>query len=103
MKVHIGSLDYDLVVTEDKIEYGNPDDEILGLCEEYQCRIVVAKNYPKQTKQQTFWHEVIHAMMMELGQKDLFDDEGFTDSMAKQLHMFFKNNKVEKIYEKLDG
>ena len=108
MKVHIGSLDYDLTTTTEPLksvllEDTEDNDFLMGLVEEPFCKITISKNFPKQTREQSFWHETVHAMMAELGQRDLYDDEAFIDSMAKQLHMFFKRNDIKKIYEKLDG
>jgi hypothetical protein len=100
MKIKLGSLDYDLVMTDKKIEF-EEEDMVLGLIEEPKCTITIYKNVPNQTKEQTFWHETIHGMMAELGQYDLFENEGFIDAFAKQLHMFLKRNDINKIYDKL--
>lgn len=102
MKIHIGSLDYDVVFVKNFDD--DTDEQIsLGKCDEPLCKITINNAFPKQTMQQTFWHEVLHAMMMELGQTDLYNNETFIDTMAKQLHMFFKRNDIKKIYEKFDG
>ena len=108
MKIHIGSLDYDLITTTKPLERillkdVEDNDLLMGLVEEPFCKITISKNFPKQTREQSFWHETIHAIMAELGQNDLLEDEAFVDSLAKQIHMFLKRNDINKIYEKLGG
>ena len=101
MKVRLGSLDYDLIVTAEKMPW--EDGEAIGMIEEDFCRITVSKNFPQQSRIQSFWHEVVHGMFFELGQKELAEDEGLVDALAKQISFFVKSNNIEKIYQKLDG
>lgn len=100
MKIHIGSLDYDLIMQSEKMPY--EDGEAIGMIEEDFCRISISKNFPQQTKRQSFWHEVVHGMMIELGMHELVNDEGFVDAFGKQIYAFMQKNDVKKIYDKLD-
>jgi len=63
----------------------------------------INKYNPNQTKKQSFLHECVHAMLDELGQDDLFEDESFVDSFSKQLYGFYMNNNLEKIFKFLEG
>lgn len=98
MKVHIGSTKYELN-TPKKIVV----DEVLcrGALDESMSIIEVSKEFPLQSRKQTLWHEVVHGILFELGEHELTNDEGFVDSLSKQLYAFNENNKLDKIYEKL--
>ena len=65
--------------------------------------ISINKKYPVQTRKQTFWHEVVHAMLDEIGEEELCEDEGFVDAFAKQLYGLIHRNKIDKIYDYLGG
>ena len=40
---------------------------------------------PLRRKTQTFWHEVVHAILFDMGQHTLNHDERFVDGFAKRL------------------
>ena len=113
MKVVIGSTDYDLklvaetvldgkmnTLSDGKIEDGGV---CAGCLERFENVISINKKYTHQTRKQTFWHEAVHAMLDELGEEELCEDEGFVDAMAKQIYSFINRNKIDKIYEYLGG
>lgn len=98
MKVNIGSVQYDLKMKDKIFEDGQ---RFRGTLEECKWLIEISKEFPKQAREQTFWHEVVHGILYEIGEQELNADEGFVDAFAKQLYMFNKNNNINKIYEKL--
>ena len=103
MKIQIGVTEYDLAkVPNQEIlkHYSVGEDELLGgLCHSLMGRILINKEIPVQARQQTFWHEVVHAILDELGLDKLNEDEGVVEALGKQLYGFFKYNKVDKIYK----
>lgn len=48
---------------------------------------------PEDLKAITFYHELMHAMLMTLGKNDLNNDEGFVDSMGNLLWQAHKTMK----------
>jgi len=103
LKVRIGSTDYALtLVNEDKInryfdEEMTKSSVIAGCIHSLMGTIEINDKMPKQARMQSFLHECVHGMLTELGIEDLNSDEGFVDSMAKQLYVFFRDNNYEKI------
>ena len=103
MKVKIGVTNYDLnVLTADKIveAFGEDDVEgtLCGFLDPPYNMIRVNNEIPTQAMIQTFFHECTHAMLWEIGQEELYDDEGFVEAMSKQIFGLIQNNKLNKIY-----
>jgi hypothetical protein len=112
LKVKIGVTDYELKMdsTANLLEdYMEMTDEtnggmlVGGVMNPMLNTIRINKDYPNQTKKQSFLHECVHALLDELGQDDLFEDESFVDSFSKQLYGFYMNNNLEKIFKFLEG
>ena len=117
MKIKIGSSDYDLCLAnlkENVKERKSPERKdvnntseaddcyILGYLDEAFTRIAIEKDSSKLCKKLTFWHEVVHGLMIEIGLRELGEDEGFVDALARQLYSFHKNNNIEKVYTYLE-
>lgn len=113
MKIRIGSTKYELNKRSDKemtqcksIAYQDDerieDVEIAGFTSFFDCKIDINNSYPAQTKKQTFWHEAVHAILQEVGQSELCDNEDFVESIGKQLYGFHEDNNLEKIYSFLE-
>lgn len=43
---------------------------------------------PQDSKERTFYHELVHAILDELGQKELSNNETFVDSFSSLLYQF---------------
>lgn len=43
--------------------------------------------------EKTFWHEVVHAILHDMGRARLNNDEQFVDDFAKRLHQITKTAK----------
>ena len=117
MKIKIGSSDYDLCLANlkenlkerkspERKDVNNTSEEdelyILGYLDEAFTKIAVEKDSSKLCKKLTFWHEVVHGFMIEIGLRELGEDEGFVDALARQLYSFYKNNNIEKVYTYLE-
>lgn len=104
MKVAIGVTDYDLkkISTEDMLEKSegiiDVEEAVVGCLERFSYIISINKDFGTQAKQQTFWHETVHAMLDEIGESELCEDEDFVDAFAKQIYGFIRRNKIDKIY-----
>ena len=117
MKIKIGSSDYDLCLANlkenvkerrspERKDVNNTSEEdelyILGYLDEAYTKIAVEKASSNLCKKLTFWHEVVHGLMIEIGLRELGEDEGFVDALARQLYSFHKNNNIEKVYTYLE-
>ena len=101
MKINIGVTEYDLkLVPEEELkeELGGEDKAYFGLTDYVGSKIKVNNAHNQQTKKQTFWHEIVHAMLDEIGMNELNADEGFVDALGKQVYGVIKKNKLDKIY-----
>ena len=43
---------------------------------------------PEDAQEQTLYHEVVHAILDELGRADLSEDENFVQSFSLMIHQF---------------
>ena len=96
MKINIGSSVHELVLVPDFCT--DDGGVVLGEYRPCEARVLVSKNYPAQVKRQTFWHEVVHGFLDEIGLEELMKDEGFVDALSKQIYSFFERNNIDKIY-----
>ena len=120
MKIKIGSSDYDLCLANlkenvkerkspespERKDVNNTSEEdycyVLGYWDEAITKIAVEKDSSKLCNKLTFWHEVVHGFMIAIGLRELGDDEGFVDALARQLYSFYKNNNIEMVYTYLE-
>lgn len=101
MNIRIGSVDYNLSYGEisDEIKKDLEAVELAGYVDEKNSVIRISNGFNSNISTQAFWHEVVHAMLFELGMDDLSSDEGFVDALAKQIFIFHRDNNIGKIYE----
>ena len=106
MKVKIGVTEYDLKLISDQeittiFSDANDDDVenafVGGLVSLAQNTIRINKDLPLQTRVQSFFHECVHAMLDEIGESELFQDEDFVDAFSKQIYGLFTANKLDKV------
>ncbi len=62
------------------------DDDSVGLCLQERQTILIRGILTDSTKQHTFCHELVHAILHAMGEKDLDDDEQFVDLFGSLLH-----------------
>ena len=65
-----------------------PHMEELGKCDPEKQTIFIRMDMNKQTTEQTFYHELVHAIMFTMGH--MTHDEVFTDAFGGFLHQFAK-------------
>ena len=100
MKLVIGVTDYELKLTDEVV---HSEDEVCGTQDWVHGEIKISTKTPSQTRLQTFWHEVVHAILDEIGAGELNNDEGFVDAFGKQIYGVMKRNKIDKLYEYVGG
>jgi SprT-like family len=65
----------------------------LGTTDNQKASIALLKNLPKQAKEQTFCHELVHAILFAMGKPGAEHGEEFVDCFATFLHQYFKTAK----------
>ena len=120
MKIKIGSGDYELWLANlrenqsvlkslkaeksanstDTSDY--EDTYLFGSIDEIEGRIEIEKYSCVNARKLTFWHEVVHGLMYELGMRELGNDEGFVEALGRLLYRFTKDNNLDKIYTYLE-
>lgn len=64
---------------------------LMGQCDMQKAEIHLLKTLPKQVKEQTFLHELIHALLFATGKTE--HDEVVVDGLAVFLHQFLNSQK----------
>ena len=120
MKIKIGSGDYELWLANlrenqsvlkslkaeksassiDTLDY--EDIYLFGSIDEIEGRIEIEKYSCVNARKLTFWHEVVHGLMYELGMRELGNDEGFVEALGRLLYRFTLDNNLDKIYTYLE-
>jgi hypothetical protein len=65
----------------------------LGECDSMTATIKLDPTPAQQFKEQTFCHELVHAIMYSMGYHTKPHDETFVDGFATMLHQFLNTNK----------
>ncbi len=71
-------------------------DENFGKCDLEKCIIYIDENLTQSQKEETLFHEAIHAMRNTLGiaVKDTDDEEILVQGMGNSLYQFLKDNAI---------
>lgn len=64
-----------------------------GACHNGTAQIVLLKEMPKQVKEQTFCHELVHSILFSMGRPADQHDEVFVDAFGTFLHQYLKQTK----------
>lgn len=105
MKIAIGNSDYTLKKANKKTlqKYGTEEFEIFGSCDFKNEEILIDKELPPSFAKKVFWHEMIHAMLEDIGECELCVDEHFVEALSKQIYGFLNRNNLNKIYSFISG
>ena len=120
MNIKIGSGDYELwlanlrenqnalkslkaeksVSNEESLDYDYP--YLFGAIDEIEGKIEIEKYSCINARKLTFWHEVVHGLMYELGMRELGNDEGFVEALGRLLYRFTLDNNIQEVYTYLE-
>lgn len=83
-KLKVGSVDYEVKIVE---RCGDDDFGLFKCC---QSRIEISNKaggyeVPKSRQQQTFFHELTHAILFAMRKDNLYEDESFVNTFASFL------------------
>jgi hypothetical protein len=68
-----------------------PVPNALGACFSQEAQVLLQKDLKKQIKEQTFCHELTHAILFAMGKTD--HDEQFVDAFGTFLHQYMNSAK----------
>lgn len=76
------------------------DSDTIGQIFHDKCEIVIGKGNTKRpisddTKDQVFWHEVVHCILATMEERALNSNEQFVDVMASFIHQVIISSKGE--------
>lgn len=79
-----------------KPDLWNAHSDRIGQWEPLDQRIVIQADTPqmqrhRESKEQTFYHELAHALLEGAGRNELSKDEGLVDALGSLLHQFEKS------------
>lgn len=60
----------------------------MGACSNQEAKIVLLASLPKQVKEQTYCHELVHAILFSMGRPADQHDEVFVDAFGTFLHQY---------------
>ena len=92
-KIKIGGHIYKVIFKDDM------DDENMGVCRPSKLKIFVDKNLPQSKQEETFIHEVLHAIFHQLGSftvREQDEEEKMAQSVGHSLYQFLSENKFLK-------
>ena len=83
-----------LMGREIKIEYIDKEHmSSMGMYIEKKNLIQIDNSMHQAIQERTLIHEVVHAILIDLGEQELNNNEGFVERLANMVHLFIKDNK----------
>ncbi len=76
----------------DRIE--NQSDTVLGMILYAEQKIKIRASLPKELKEQTLIHEIIHGILENLGEHDLNNNERLVQSLAATVYQIIQSNAI---------
>jgi len=86
-KINILGIEY----TVKHVDVGDTEYPFAGRCIPDDQLIVIRTGMQPDYTEQVLIHEIIHALLWQLGEKERFNDEEFTDRLAMGLRLTFPN------------
>lgn len=87
-KIKIGGMEYQVK----EVEFDKSDDNvILGECRFEKAEILINENLSDSRKEQTLFHEMVHAMLFESGSNE-YDNEELVNQLGLIMYQVLKDN-----------
>ena len=83
LKFTLGGIDW-------KVTEENVLPTALGATSQQLAHVALLADLPKQVKEQTYCHELVHAILYSMGKPEHY--EVFVDAFATFLHQYFKKH-----------
>ena len=88
-KFQLGAVNWEVKVDNDRLD----DLNLIGLCETSKSLISLHDGINSELMEQTFYHELVHAILNSLSRQDLSNDEVLVQGIAVLLHQFESTKK----------
>lgn len=88
MKIRILGIDYSVR----EVQVINDDDTIMGLCRYQANEILIKKGLSDADKKITLIHEILHAVLGQLGFENENDNENMIKSLSTSLYLVLEEN-----------
>ncbi len=88
MKIRILGIDYSVR----EVQLINDDDTIMGLCRYQANEILIKKGLSDADKKITLIHEILHAVLGQLGFENENDNENMIKSLSTSLYLVLDEN-----------
>lgn len=88
MKIRILGIDYSVR----EVQIINDDDTIMGLCRYQANEILIKKGLSDADKKITLIHEILHAVLGQLGFENENDNENMIKSLSTSLYLVLDEN-----------
>lgn len=98
MKIRILGIDYSVR----EVQIINDDDMIMGLCRYQANEILIKKGLSDADKKITLIHEILHAVLGQLGFENENDNENMIKSLSTALYLVLSENDLGFLMKKLD-
>lgn len=98
MKLRIGCSEYEIKNNTNILEDGE-----LGNVHPHRKVINIYNGFGEQNVQQTIWHEIVHAMLHELNENELYENERLVNGLGVMVHRFIQDNDLNKLYKTIGG
>lgn len=98
MKIRILGIDYSVR----EVQIINDDDTIMGLCRYQANEILIKKGLSDADKKITLIHEILHAVLGQLGFENENDNENMIKSLSTALYLVLSENDLGFLMKKLD-
>ena len=87
-KIKIGGMEYQVK----EVKFGESNGDVtLGECHFETAEILINKNLSDSRKEQTLFHEMVHAMLFEAGSIE-YDNEELVNQLGLIMYQVFKDN-----------
>lgn len=90
MKIRILGIDYSVR----EVQLINDDDTIMGLCRYQANEILIKKGLSDADKKITLIHEILHAVLGQLGFENENDNENMIKSLSTSLYLVIRENNL---------
>lgn len=91
MKVNICGLPYKVIECEDAFDA----DTHFGQVNYKDMEIRINKDMPREIKDETICHEMVHGILVHLGYSDRCNDEQFVQALGNAIYQGFTINKFD--------
>lgn len=86
MKVNICGIPHTVIEKDDTLSL----DTHLGLINYAKAEISINKDMPKELKEETLCHEIVHGILIHIGRSEMSEDEIFVQSLANAIYQTFE-------------